>query len=137
MAGREPGGKRRKAKGRGNASPARRAERKTTPARKGPSRVLLQGDLTVGNAPALRDALLRATGSEGKVTLAFGPVTRVDLTLLQLLCSLHRSAREEGREVPLSRADLPAEVVRLAVAAGFRRSGGCGPGCLWAEGGHG
>lgn len=111
---------------------AKAKQRKGTASRAAP-RLLLEGDLTVAQAPAVREALRKALGKGRQVTLAFGEVGRVDLSFLQLVCALHKSARAAGKRVVQPRAGIPPQVMEAARAAGFLRSDGCGPGCLWAE----
>ncbi len=95
--------------------------------------VVLSGDLVVDRAVELREVLLQALGGKGRVVVGFRKVGRVDLSFLQLLCALHRSALKGGREFSLSWRDLPAGVREEARSAGFPRRVGCGPGCLWID----
>jgi anti-anti-sigma regulatory factor len=122
--------------GLGAAGPAGKAKKvnkggKTSSAPATP--VLLEGDLVVARAPEVRDALLGASARRGRIKLAFGDITRLDLSLLQILCALHRSANKSGKELALSWEDLPAQVRKAARLAGFCRTQGCLPGCLWVE----
>lgn len=102
------------------------------------AQLLLEGNLTVetvGENKKRLETFLSET--KGDLSLRIGPVERVDVSLVQLLCSLHRSLHKVGRKWEWSGEGLDA-ILALAEKAGVMRSKGCsldpsGP-CLWKRG---
>ncbi|MBJ6723779.1 STAS domain-containing protein [Geomesophilobacter sediminis] len=95
--------------------------------------VTFVGPLAIVNGAAAKEALVEALDAAAEVTVDLAGVTELDLIGLQVLCSLHRSARDAGKRALIAGGDNGA--VRQAVeAAGFHRNG-CGRGgelgCLW------
>lgn len=87
--------------------------------------------LTVWRSAELKELLLGAVGSGGRVELELNAVEEADLTGLQLLCAAHRWAAAHGTEFA---ANEPTPALREAARrAGFTRTRGCLSGCLWAE----
>ncbi len=97
--------------------------------------VMLNGDLTLPQAMETKQALLTALGEADEISLVLDNVHDVDLSLLQLLCSLHRSATQQKKHVKLGGAAPPA-LLNAVDAAGFARHAGCkldlDKSCLWA-----
>jgi ABC-type transporter Mla MlaB component len=97
-------------------------------------RLILQGELTVNQVARLRDELLMALETADKISLDFEAVTEIDLSVLQLCCSAHRTAVKMKKCLEL--IDSPMEVAKnIAGLNGFLRHQGCGldqmKTCLW------
>jgi ABC-type transporter Mla MlaB component len=104
--------------------------------------VVLDGELTLPHAEGLKAAFLKALGESDDVSIAFENIQDVDLSLLQLFCSLHRSALQQKKRVKLEGA-APRALREAVEAAGFSRHRGCkldcDQSCLWVAvtGAHG
>jgi ABC-type transporter Mla MlaB component len=99
--------------------------------------VRFAGNLTIENAAELNTLLMESLNRMDYLHLAFANVTEVDISFLQLLCSLHRTAIKEKKNLVLD--DQRPEPLRQAVlAAGFVRQEGCvlsvQQTCIWKEG---
>jgi anti-anti-sigma regulatory factor len=101
--------------------------------------VLLEGDLTLPEAPEIRTAFMKALVEADDVLICFGNVRELDLSCLQLLCSAHRSAARLKKRVRFE-GDIPKKLYDAADNAGYSHLKGCkfdtGKSCLWiaAEG---
>lgn len=96
----------------------------------------VSGELTVQNASALQGMFIRSLESSSNLTIDLKEVTDLDLSFLQLLCSVHRTSTSLKKNLTLS-GPCP-EIFRDAVkSAGFLRRTGCKfdgkKNCLWAE----
>ena len=97
----------------------------------------LQGELTIANAEALRQALVAALDECGELDLDGSAVSEVDLAAMQLLCALHRAAVVRGKTVVLRGIEDGCWPETLALA-GFSRHEGCVHAtdktkCLWCS----
>ncbi len=96
--------------------------------------ITLEGDLTLPRAGEIRDLFLKGLREAAVVTLDFAGVGEIDLSFLQLLCSLHRSATREKKQVVI-KGDAPKALRDAADAAGYLRQTGCkldcDKTCLW------
>ena len=96
--------------------------------------VLLEGDLTLPQAPEIRTTFMKALVEADDVFIRFGNVRDLDLTCLQLLCSAHRSAARLKKRVRFE-GDIPKKISEMADAAGYSRLKGCKldteKSCLW------
>ena len=105
-------------------------------------RVVLDGELTLPHADELRNTFLDALGKTDDISIVLDHVQDVDLSLLQLFCSLHRSATQQKKRVSLE-GNAPQALLDAAEAAGFARHAGCkldlDKSCLWVDisGAHG
>ena len=97
--------------------------------------ITLEGDLTLPRAEEIKNLFVKALEGGGALALAFGPVQEVDLSFLQLCCSLHRSAVNRKKTVRIEGA-APKALRETAEAAGYLRLAGCkmdsDRSCLWA-----
>jgi anti-anti-sigma regulatory factor len=97
----------------------------------------LAGDLTLGQAEELRMILIKAIISVDQLTLEFDDVHEVDLSCLQLFCSVHRSAVRMNKQVAFS-GRYPAAFEKVVRDAGYARTTGCHldcfSSCLWVKG---
>lgn len=100
-------------------------------------RVVVDGDLTVADAAALRNLLLEALAGSDHIEVDLRGVTGLDLSLMQMMCSAGRSARNLGKELFLTGTKGEA-IMRARKEAGFIRSSGCNynptTSCLWVGG---
>jgi ABC-type transporter Mla MlaB component len=99
-------------------------------------RVVLNGALTLQQADELKQVFLKALGEADEISLNLDRVEDIDLSLLQLFCSVHRSATQQNKHVNLE--GTASQVLLDAVdAAGFSRITGCkqdlGKSCLWLD----
>ena len=97
--------------------------------------LMLSGELTLPFAERLRSVLAETIKEANRVAVKFKQVTDADLSLLQLLCSAHRSAvsREKHLEIEDKR---PEVLIGLMKTAGFLRHRSCrfskdSRNCLW------
>jgi anti-anti-sigma regulatory factor len=97
--------------------------------------VRLEGELTLANAEEIKTKFVRALADADAVMLRFGEVQDLDLSCLQLFCSLHRSAMHAKKSVCID-GKIPAALLEAAAAGGFSRLTGCKHDdekhCLWA-----
>ncbi len=96
----------------------------------------LEGDITLAQAEELRMLLIKSIINVDDLKVEFGDVHDVDLSCLQLFCSVHRSAVRMNKRVAFSgpRPEIFDKVVR---DAGYVRSTGCHldcfGSCLWVK----
>ena len=104
--------------------------------KRGSVTVLLPEDLTVGRVTEIRSLLKEALDESQNLEVNTENAAEVDLTFLQLMCSLHRTALSLNKSVRLTAPSNPA--LEKAVADnGYRRARGCHMDttntCLWTE----
>lgn len=103
----------------------------------GTARVILQGDLSVADAEPLRDMLLEAVVAADFVELDLEAVTSMDLAILQLLGSSHRTATSSGKKLAFSNCRNPV-LIQARKSAGFILQRKCcanpTKSCLWVGG---
>ena len=97
----------------------------------------LAGSVTVGQAAALKEALLEALAPASELQVDFSGITRIDLTGLQLICAAHRSAHNAGKRFEILACGSD-NFRKTAADAGFLRHVGCGcdttSNCIWVGG---
>lgn len=97
-------------------------------------RLAFSGELTIPHATGLREALLDLMARGRDACIDLGGVTDIDVSAMQLLCSLHRTAVSRGMAVTLERG-MPDNLVEAIRTAGYLREKGCRldvPGtCIW------
>jgi anti-anti-sigma regulatory factor len=84
----------------------------------------LDGECTLDRAVELKAVLLEALKDGGDLLLNLEKVTAVDLSFLQLLCSAHRAALNNGNGFALCPSPSTA-LIEAAESAGFFRNMGC------------
>jgi anti-anti-sigma factor len=95
--------------------------------------VTITGSLDLVQIEEVHTRLQDALASHGQVMLDLSAVDGIDLAGLQLVCSMHRTAREAGVSFYLS-SPLPACIVDCARSAGFSPRAACpNTPCLWNE----
>ena len=98
--------------------------------------LIFDGDLTIQRVAELKTRLVAALDDSDGLVIDLKDAGRADLSVLQLLCSAHRTARGVGKFVKLS---MLSEAVDNAVTtAGFLRDNmtcgqECSDGCLWTK----
>jgi len=100
----------------------------------GTETITLEGDLTVSSAEELRNLLIRSLSDSSRVGVNLEHVAEVDLTILQLLCSAHRTSAQMNKSIGFTGA-LPEALKNIAVRSGFARHAGCprdiNKNCIW------
>jgi len=92
------------------------------------------GDLTVRRIGELKAQVQGALSAATHVSIALAADAEVDMTVLQLLCSAHRTASRQGKRLTLG-GEFPAQFMMVLNLAGFSRHIGCAldvcGSCLW------
>ena len=84
----------------------------------------LTGDLTISRGEEILSQLRDALGKNRNVCISLQDVSAIDLPILQLLCSAHRTAAKEKKKIVLKHTG--SGMFREIVAqAGFKRKSGC------------
>jgi len=100
----------------------------------GKRKLALSGDLTLLQAAQMREALQQELAAAEQLEVVFSDVGSVDLSLVQVLCAAHRSARKAGKNIILP-GGLPDAFVRLIDDGGFYGHIGCSLdgriACVW------
>jgi len=108
----------------------------TTDAKSGTQGILLEGDLTLGNARAILERLKTGLANETTGTITIGEVESIDMSCLQLICSFHRTVLAAGGTLALQDGGSP-EFQAMRRDAGFERHQGCkwnpNETCLWIK----
>lgn len=98
--------------------------------------VRLDGELTIQDAAALRDTLLKGFEEADGIRVNVEEVETIDLSCLQILCSAHRTALALNKSFVLEACAAP--VLKAAEEAGFTRHTGCSidisQSCVWSGG---
>ena len=99
--------------------------------------VRVEGCLTIEHAAEWKMCLMESLNRTDRVHLVFENVTEVDISFLQLLCSMHRTVAQDGKNLTLD-AHRPEPLRLTVLAAGFARQEGCvldaRQTCIWKEG---
>ncbi|MFZ2448104.1 MAG: STAS domain-containing protein [Syntrophobacteraceae bacterium] len=86
--------------------------------------VALDGECTLERAVEIRSTLLDALNRGNHLTLDLRKVSAVDLSFLQLICSMHRAALNSAKEIAFG-GKPSGEFLQTAMDAGFVRGSGC------------
>ncbi len=101
--------------------------------------MLLPEDLTIAGATEIRNLVKEALDDSQSLEVNGENAVEVDVTFLQLMCSLHRTALSLNKSVSLVAASNPA-LEKAVVDNGYRRARGCHMDttntCLWMENDH-
>ncbi|MBF0545021.1 MAG: STAS domain-containing protein [Candidatus Riflebacteria bacterium] len=95
------------------------------------------GELVLSQANEIKKILLEALGKYENLVIDLSQVSALDVSFLQLLCSMHKSAIKAGKIVKLD--SKMSQIVREVISlAGFERTTGCsretGDTCMWIIG---
>lgn len=82
--------------------------------KEGCARLLLEGEMNIYEAGAVREALLKGFESRDGVILDLGSVTECDTAAVQLLCAARVTADADGKRFDVERL---SDVVRSAIEA--------------------
>ncbi|PLX94843.1 MAG: anti-sigma factor antagonist [Desulfuromonas sp.] len=92
------------------------------------------GELTVQRVSALKEELQQALSQLDRIEVDLATATQVDISVLQLLCSGHRSAVSLHKVLKLAGTET-ALLKSVLLDAGFSRHTGCqldcDESCLW------
>lgn len=86
--------------------------------------VTLKGELTVEHASDLKISLRSALERADQVGIRFEEVTAMDISCLQLLCSVHRTASHLNKQIRIL-DDKPSVFYETLERAGFKHWNGC------------
>ena len=93
------------------------------------------GDLTVRRIAELKTQLETALAAAAQVSIEIKNNAECDITLMQLLCSAHRTASRQGKILGFC-GEFPDQLKMVLNLAGFSRHIGCAldvcGSCLWA-----
>lgn len=94
----------------------------------------LEGDATIASAAQLKDAMLKAASECSHLFLDCTKLTAIDLSVVQLICSLHLTLAAEKKTLGFL-APPPSCLTDILNKAGLIRTTGCRPECgetcLW------
>ncbi len=97
----------------------------------------LAGDLTIEHAQELHQKLMTFLDQSQQLTIAFEDVTAADLSLVQLLCSAHRTSVRADKFLQLDQ-QRPKALRQVVREMGFLRDKGCAldsqGSCIWKKG---
>jgi anti-anti-sigma factor len=100
-------------------------------------KVAIDGELTIQRACKLKEILLVHLKAGKTIDIDLTHVCAIDISGLQLLCSTHKTAINNGGGVHIL-SPLPAPVAETIRTAGFSRHYDCRPNCdspcLWKLG---
>jgi ABC-type transporter Mla MlaB component len=96
--------------------------------------ITLEGELTLPRAEEIKRLFHQGLKGGKNVAIAFGSVNNVDLSFLQLCCSLNRSAVRDNKQARIEGV-APKALQDAAKAAGYLHLAGCkhdcDKSCLW------
>ena len=96
--------------------------------------VTFEGDLTITHAHEIRNVLVNVLNKADAVRMDVRGVTGADLAGLQVLCSAHRTAMHQGKQLSYDGA-VPEPIGKAIEEAGFSRPSGCAlarsKSCIW------
>lgn len=99
-------------------------------------RLVIDGDLTIGDVAALKEQIIEAFAEAEAVTIDVSAIGEVDVAGVQLLCASHRYAAKLQQQMMLTVGDNQP-FLTLTREAGLSRSFSCDLGsgnmCLWSE----
>lgn len=81
--------------------------------------LLLQGDLGIKNAEALREAIMALKFGTDTIVIELKNVEKLDLTTIQNVTALKNSLMESGKKVDI-RLDVSQDIERLLNNTGFK-----------------
>jgi len=93
------------------------------------------GELTVGSAGKLKQALIDEFERTDSLRLKFSDVKKADITVIQLLCAAHKSAQKKDKQVTVSGNGFPAAIWDTANSIGMFGDVYCSASdvCLYSE----
>jgi len=101
-------------------------------------KLVLNGDMGIQQAAALKDQLLNVQDSVGHLFLDVRGVTGLDVSILQIVCSAHRTFMKLRKQLTFA-GPLPPAWMGFLEVVGFARGKGCSMDrnntCLWVKDG--
>ncbi len=98
--------------------------------------LVLKGDLTMVQAMENHRILLEAIQEVTTLAIELQNIGAMDMSFVQLLCSVHRECLLSGKKIHLQYEDREA-INRLLEKSGYCKQLGCLPGakesCLWSD----
>jgi len=95
---------------------------------------ILSGDLTLQTAGAVKDLFAKVIKAKGDATFRFENVGDVDLSFIQIVCSAHRLAHDNGKCINFE-GEWPEAFAQLLEESGLNVHVGCsldgGVECPW------
>ena len=99
-----------------------------------PHQILLEGELTISTINALLEKVKKAFKDHDSIEFKIGDYDSIDLTCLQLFCSAHRTALQNGKTLAIVQNQMEA-FDAFRKKAGYKRHQGCRlnptQSCLW------
>ncbi len=96
--------------------------------------VVLNGELTISRARELKEIFVAQLLAGKALHLDLSGASAIDVSGLQLLCSLHRTAQSRNSEVRIT-SRVPDQIMQTVQTAGLVGSQNskpnCGCACLW------
>ena len=96
--------------------------------------VVLSGSLSLRAASEIRKQLLHALDEADTIKLLLQDVEDIDLSLVQIVCAVHRSAIQKNKSL-IMQDNLPDEFIQIIEDAGLDGHIGCSSGgrdcCVW------
>lgn len=97
-------------------------------------RLIFKGELTVNHVAEVHSELLKALKKTSSIRLDLQSVTEIDVSVLQIFCSAHKTATKMKKGIEL--IDSPMEVAKNSAGLnGFLRQHGCSTDqsqtCFW------
>lgn len=96
----------------------------------------LSGDLTINRISDIREEILNGLNSGEKISIQIENAIAVDASMLQLLCSAHRSAVGMNKRLELTWSNSPQFAQQLKDAGFVRHTGcifDCNQSCIWVN----
>lgn len=94
------------------------------------------GDLTIRRVAELKAQVQGALQSATNISIVLAADAEADMTVLQLLCSAHRTASRQGKVLTLA-GEFPEQFKMVLNLAGFSRHIGCAldvcGSCVWPQ----
>jgi len=106
-----------------SAEPKKISTRKTTK-KSAVAEHLLTGDLTLTTAAEVKELFVKALAQKKDMIFRFVNVGDIDLSFVQILCSAHHAAHENGKKLKLE-GDSPGSFSRLLEESGLNVHVGC------------
>ena len=83
----------------------------------------IEGNMTIQNAEAIRAAFVASINNADHLNLSISGVTDIDVSGLQLVCSIHRTLKKLNKHFSLSN-QVPEALREVIKSAGYCKSRG-------------
>jgi anti-anti-sigma factor len=84
----------------------------------------IEGDMTIQNAEAIKSAFIELINNAVNLDLSISSTTDIDVSGLQLLCSVHRTLKKLNKNFIIS-TPIPETLKEIIKTAGYYKSKGC------------